>query len=166
MICPQSSGQSKQFTFHSSDSSHFIDPTIHIFIRTDAEAPILWPLDAKSWLIRKDPDAGKDWRQKGMTEDEMAAWHHWLNGHKFEQVPGDGEWQGSLACYSPWGHKESETTEQLNNNHTHRASQVALVVKNLPANAGDIRHQRLSFDPWIKIPWRRKRQSTTVFLSG
>ena len=60
-----------------------------IFIgRTDSEAPILWPLDAKSWLIRKDPDAGKDWRQeeKGATEDEMVAWHHWLNAHEFEQL--------------------------------------------------------------------------------
>ena len=61
--------------------------------RTDAEAPILWPLDVKSWLTGKDPDAGKDWRQeeKGMTEDEMGGWHHWLNGHEFEQSPGDGE---------------------------------------------------------------------------
>ena len=92
-----------------------------IFIgRTDgeAEAPILWPPDAKSQLIRKDPDAGKDWRQeeKGMTEDEMVGWHHQLNGHKFEQALGDGEGQGSLACCSPWGCKESNTTEWLNNN--------------------------------------------------
>ena len=74
-----------------------------IFIgRTDAkaEAPILWPPDAKSQLIRKDPDAGKDWRQeeKGMTEDEMVGWHQRLNGHEFEQAPGDNEGQGSLAC--------------------------------------------------------------------
>ena len=91
-----------------------------IFIeRTDAEAetPILWPPDAKSQLIGKDPDVGKDWRQeKGMTEDEIVGWHHWLNGHEFEQVPGDGDGQESLACCSPWGHKESEMTEQLNNN--------------------------------------------------
>ena len=71
---------------------------------TKAEVPILWPPDAKSWLIGKDPDAGKDWRQeeKGMTEDEMVGWHHWLNGHEFGQAPGDGEEQGSLACCSPW----------------------------------------------------------------
>ena len=74
-----------------------------VFIgRTDAEAeaPILWPPDAKIWPIRKDPDAGKDWRQeeKGTTEDEMVGWHHWLNGHEFEQTPEDGEGQGSLAC--------------------------------------------------------------------
>ena len=77
-----------------------------IFIeRTDAEAeaPILWPPDAKSWLIRKDHDAGKDWMQeeKGMTEDEMVRWHHQLDGHEFEQTSGGGEGQGSLACYSP-----------------------------------------------------------------
>ena len=73
-----------------------------IFIgRTDVEAetPILWPPDAWNWLIRKDPDAGKDWRQeKGMTEDEMIGWHHRLNGHEFEQAPGVGERQGSVAC--------------------------------------------------------------------
>ena len=90
-----------------------------IFIgRTDAEAPILWPRDAKSWFIRKDCDAGKDWRQeeKGMTEHKMVGWHHLLNGHEFEQALGDGEGQGSLLCCSPWGCKESDTTEQLNNN--------------------------------------------------
>ena len=94
-----------------------------IFIgRTDAkaEAPILWPPDAKSQLIRQDPDAGQDWRQeeKGMTEDEMVEWHHWLNGYEFEQALGDGEGLGrtALACCSPWGCKESDTTEQLNNN--------------------------------------------------
>ena len=87
--------------------------------RTDAEAKASthWASDAKIWL-RKDPDAGKDWRQeeKWMTEDKMVGWHHWLNGHKFKQVLGDGEGQGSLVCCSPWGHKESDTTEQLNNN--------------------------------------------------
>ena len=76
-----------------------------IFIgRTDAEAkaPILWPPDVKSWLIGKDPDAVKDWRQeeKGMTKNEMVRWHHKLDGHEFEQTPGDSEGQGSLACYS------------------------------------------------------------------
>ena len=67
-------------------------------------------------LIRKDPDAGKDWRQeeKGAAEDEMVGWHHWLNGHEFAQTPGDSG-LGSLVCYSPWGHKESDMTEQLNN---------------------------------------------------
>ena len=91
-----------------------------IFIgRTDdeTEAPMLWPPDAKSGLIRKDCDSGKDWRQeeKGTTEDEMVGWHRWLNGHKFEQAPGVGNGQGGLGVCSPWGHKESDTTEQLNN---------------------------------------------------
>ena len=88
-----------------------------IFIaRTDAEAPTLWPPDAKSPLTRKDPDAGKDWGQeeKGMKEDEMVRWHHWLNGHEFEQALGDGEGQGSLACCSPRV-AESDMTEWLNN---------------------------------------------------
>ena len=76
---------------------------------TDAEAetPILWPPDAKNWLIGKDPDAGKDWRQeeKGTTEDEMVGWHHWLNGHEFEQGLGVGDGQGRLACCSPWSRR-------------------------------------------------------------
>ena len=87
-----------------------------IFIgRTDAEveAPILWPPDVKSWLTGKDPDAGKDWGQeeKGVVEDEIVGRHHRLNGHEFEQTPGDSEGQGSLACCSPWGHKESDMTD-------------------------------------------------------
>ena len=77
--------------------------------RTDVEAetPILWPPDVKNWLIGKDPDPGKDWGQeeKGMTEDEMVGWHHWLNGHEFEQTLGDGDGQGSLACCSLWGRR-------------------------------------------------------------
>ena len=78
--------------------------------RTDTEvsAPILWPLMQNSWLTEKDPDAGKDWGQeKRVAEDEMFGWHHWLNGHEFEQTPGDGKGQGSLVCWSPWGHKRS-----------------------------------------------------------
>ena len=86
-----------------------------IFIgRTDAEAetPVLWPPDVKNWLIGKDPDAGKDWRQeeKGTTEDEMAGWHHWLDGCESERTLGDSEGQGSLACDSPRGHKELDGT--------------------------------------------------------
>ena len=77
---------------------------------TEAEAPIFWPPGVKSWLIRKDPDAMKDWRQeeKGTTEEEIVGWHHRLNGREFEQAPGDGEGQGSLACCNPWGYKESD----------------------------------------------------------
>ena len=107
------------------------------FGRNDAkaEAPVLWSPHAKSWLIRKDFDAGRDWGQekKGTTEDEMAGWHHRLDGHESEWTPGDGEWQGGLACCSPWDRKESDTTERLNNN------KVVLVAKNPPANAGNIR---------------------------
>ena len=86
--------------------------------RTDAEVetPILWPLHAKSWLIGRDPDAGRDWGQEenGTTEDEMAGWHRWLNGHESEWTPGVGDGQGGLACCNSWGHKESDTTERLN----------------------------------------------------
>ena len=90
-----------------------------VFIgRTDAKAetPILWPPHVKSWLTGKDPDAGRDWGQdeKGMTEDEMAGWHHQLDGYEFEEALGVGDGQGGLACCSPWGRKESDTTEQLN----------------------------------------------------
>ena len=78
--------------------------------RTDAEAeaPILWPPDAKSWLIWKDSDAGRDWGQeeKGTTEGEMAGWHHQLDGHEFAQAPGVGGGQGGLVGCGPWGHKE------------------------------------------------------------
>ena len=93
----------------------------------EAEAQILWPLDVESQLTRKDPDAGKDWGQeKGTTEDEMVGWHHRLNGHEFEQTLGDGEGQVSLVCCRPWGQKESDMTEQLNNNR----SNVSLVTNN------------------------------------
>ena len=88
--------------------------------RTDAEAAalILLPCDMKSWLIGKDPDAGKDWgREEEAAKDEMVGWYHWLNGHKSEQTLGDGEGQGSLACCSPWGLKELDMTERLNHNN-------------------------------------------------
>ena len=83
---------------------------------TEAETPILWLPDVKNWLLGKDLDAGKDWRQeeKGMTEDELVGWHHWLDGHEFEQASGVGDGQGSLACCSSWGHKESDMSEWLN----------------------------------------------------
>ena len=88
------------------------------FGKTDAvaETPVLWPPHAKSWLIGKDPDAGRDWRQeeKGTTEDEMAGWHHRLDGHEFEWTLGVGDGQGGLACCDSCGHKASDTTERLN----------------------------------------------------
>ena len=81
-------------------------------IDAKAKAPKLQPPDLNSWLTGKDPNAGKDWGQeeKGATEDEMVGWHHQLNGHEFEQAPGVGKGQGSLACCSPWGLKEWDTT--------------------------------------------------------
>ena len=90
-----------------------------VFIgRTDVEAetPILWPPDVESWLIWKDPDAGKDWgeEEKGMTEDEMVGWHHWHNGHGFGWSPGVGDGQGGQAHCSSWSSKELHTTERLN----------------------------------------------------
>ena len=90
-----------------------------VFIgRTDVEAeiPILWPPDVKSWLIGKDPDAGKDWgqKEKGTTEDEMVGWHRWLHGHGFGWTPGVGDGQGGLACCNSWCCKESDMTEWLN----------------------------------------------------
>ena len=81
-----------------------------------AETPILWPPHVKSWLSGKDSDAGRDWGQeeKGTTEDEMAGWHHWLDGHDFGWTPGVGDGQGGLVCCNSWGRKESDTTERMN----------------------------------------------------
>jgi len=92
-----------------------INPDILWRIVFEAEAPILWPPDVKSWLIWKDPDAGKDWRweEKGMTEDEMAGWHNRFNGHGFGWTLGVGDGQRDLACCGPWGRKESDMTEWL-----------------------------------------------------
>ena len=92
---------------------------ILLFIgRTDVEdeTPVLRPHDAKSWLIGKDTDTGKDWgqKEKGMTEDEMVGWYHWLNGHGFGWIPGVGDGQGGLACCGSWGRKESNMTELPN----------------------------------------------------
>ena len=109
-----------------------------VFIgRTDVEAetPILWPPDAKSWLVWKDPDAGKDWRreEKGMTEEEMVGWHHPLNGHGFGWTPGVGDGQGSLACCSSRSHKvHGDTTERLNWTHTHTEAEYGVPFILLP----------------------------------
>ena len=87
------------------------------FGRNDAKAetPVLWPPHGKSWLIGKDSDTARDWGQeeKGTTEDEMAGWHHWLDGHEFERTPGVGDGQGGLVCCDSWGFKESDMTEWL-----------------------------------------------------
>ena len=105
--------------------------------RTDAKAetPVLWPLHAKSWLIRKDPDAGRDWGQeeKGMTEDEMAGWQHRLDGHEFGWTLGVGDGQGGLACCDSWGCKESDTTEWLNWTERCNLSFEILSVNDFPS---------------------------------
>ena len=105
---------------------------------TDAEAPVLWPPDEKSWLTGRDPDAAKNWGQevKGVTEDEIVGWHHRLNGHEFKQTLGDSQGQGSLMCCSPWGHKELDMTERLNNNNKeHRLgkSQISIISMERPS---------------------------------
>ena len=130
-----------------------------IFIgRTDVEAetPILWPPDVKNWLIWKDPDAGKDWRQeeKGSTEDEMVGWHHRLDGHEFGQAPGVGDGQGSLACCSPWGHRELDTTERRNESNYILGSGVLKYWKS---------HGRRSLAGYS--PWGLKELDTTEATS-
>ena len=125
-----------------------------IFIgRTDAEAGILilLPPDVKNWLIWKDPDAGKDWRQeeKGTTEDEMIKWHHRLNGHEFEQALGDGEGRGSLVCYSPWGRKQLDMTDWLNNKgHFRCCGQRSKQTNVIPILTGTAVSQRRSWTKW------------------
>ena len=121
-----------------------------VFIgRTDVEAetPILRPPDVKSWLIWKDPDAGKDWGQeeKGTTEDEMVGWHHWLNGHGFGWTLAVGDGQGSLACCGSWSHKESNTTEWLNWTQRHHLT--------LPSSFSSVWVNLCPFPEPILHPW-------------
>ena len=158
-----------------------------IFIgRTDAEAeaPILWPPDAKSWFIVKDPDAGKDRGQeeKRVTEDEMIGWHHQLNGHEFEQTLGDSEGQGSLACCSPWGWKVryNLATEQQQHWMSSCSSIIffffgkvsfLLWIACAPLSENQLGTfvwaSNRGFDPWVeKILWRREWQPTSVHLPG
>ena len=115
-------------------------------LMAEAEAPILWLPDVKNQLIWKDPDAGKEWghEDKGATEDELVGWHHQLNGHEFEQTLGDSEGQGSLAGYSPWGRKESDTTEQLNNSNW--------VQGVLRISSDDIMENQAFRQAWVWIP--------------
>ena len=132
----------------------------------EAETPMLWPPDAKNWLIWKDPDAGKDWRreEKGTTEDEMVGWYHRVNGYELGWTLGAGDGQGSLVCCSPWGHKELDMTERLNWTKL-KSFPGCSVVKNPPVNSGNIKLH--AFDLWVrKIRWRRKWQTTPEFLPG
>ena len=111
------------------------------FGRNDAEAetPVLWPSHEKSWLIGKDSDAGRDWGQeeKGMTEDEMAGWHHGLDGRESDWTLGVGDGQGGLACWDSWGRKESDMTERLN------WTELRLIIENV-----------FSQWPFVYLPWR------------
>ena len=118
----------------------------------EAEVLILWPSDAKNRLIGKDPDAGKDWRQeeKGTSEDKMVGWHHWLNGHEFEQALGVGDGQQSLVCFSPWGCKESDMTEQLN--WTERKSTLNIHCKDWYWSCSTLATWCEELTPW-KRPW-------------
>ena len=104
----------------------------------NAETPVLWPPHAKSWLIGKDCDAGRDWGQeeKGTTKDEMAWWHHWLNGRESKWTPGVGDGQGGLACCNSWGHKESDTTEWLNWTEDHM-KQMYLLQGSFPTQGSN-----------------------------
>ena len=126
--------------------------------RTDAEAeaPIFQPPDVKSQFIGKDPNAQKEGRQdeKRVTKDEMIGWHHQLNRHEFEKTSGDGEGQGGLECCNTWDLKESDMTEQLNNNKGESACRWDSGEESI---CHCRRHERGGFDPWVKkIPWSRK----------
>ena len=134
-----------------------------VFIgRTDAEAetPILWPPHAKSWLIGKDADAGRDWGQeeKGTTEDEMAGWHHRLNGHEFGWTPGDGDGQGGLACCGSWGCRvRLYWVTELNWTELAHFGDFPDRASGKEPACQCLRHKRHVFDPWVvTIPWRRK----------
>ena len=115
---------------------HSEDQPWVFFGRNDAktETPVLWPPHEKSWLIGKDSDAGRDWGQekKGTTEDEMAGWHHWLDGREFEWTPVVGDGQGGLVCCNSWGHKESDTTDQLNWTESHKSNEIKWKLKFQP----------------------------------
>ena len=131
------------------------------FGRTDAKAetPVLWSPHAKSWLIWKDPDAGRDWGQeeKGVTEDEMAGWHHWLNGRESGWTLGVGFVQGGLACCHSWGRKELDVTEWLNWTETWRINQILKTKPNTNTHVleAEVRQQlilHLPFDTVGQLP--------------
>ena len=139
------------------------------FGRTDAKAEtlVLWPPHAKSWLIGKDSDAGRDWGQeeKGTTEDEMAGWHQWLDGPESEWTPEVGDGQGGLACCDSWGRKESDTTERLK---WTRQIQKRLIFIGATAAAGRSKNKERVFllvhwgrDNWLLI-WDEGRDGSSV----
>ena len=120
-----------------------------------AKALVLWPPHAKSWLIGKDFDAGRDWGQeKGMTKDEMAGWHHWLDGRESEWTPGVGDGQGGLACCDSWGCKESDMTERLNWTELNwtkgltMGKKIEKLCSRIMANITKSRWQQWKFNYW------------------
>ena len=142
-----------------------------IRIDAEAQAPILWAPDVKSWLIGKEPGAGKGWGQekKGATEDEMVGWHHLLNGHWVWVNSGDSEEQGSLACCSPWGRKESDTTKQLNNNNIVLLSMNSLLMNqqntlNKVFLSRNTNKTRLCIDQLIKRFWPENYRKLTLYF--
>ena len=124
--------------------------------RTDAEAEaaIVWPLDVMNWLIGKEPDAGKDWKQeeKGTTEDEMVWWHHRLDGHEFEQALGVGDRQRGLACRSPCGRKKSDTTEQLNWTELKHEAASTKTVETISVRTKALVHEYTIFQGFFYVP--------------
>ena len=123
------------------------DQPWYFFVRNDAKAetPVIWLPHGKSWLIGKDSDAGRDWEQeeKGTTEDEMAGWHHWLDGCESGRTLGDGDGQGGLACCDSWGRKELDTTERLNWSEL----KVNISISKMHWLAQELR--------WVKFRWNQ-----------
>ena len=139
-----------------------------VFIgRTDAETPTLWPPHAKSWLIWKDLDAGKDWGQEeqGTREDEMVGWHHWLNGHGFRWTPGVGDGQRGLACCGSWGRKESDTTE-LNWIALFLSSVVEFYFKTASKIVYNTQISKLPLDIVSGLSWIFSSSVTGILLSA
>ena len=131
----------------------------------EAETPIVWPPDGKSWLTGKDPDAGKDWRQeKGRTEDEMVGRHHRLDGHEFEQAPGVGDGQGGLACCSPWGRTESDTTERLNRTELMRLSKQYHLLRNNNVNLTSLKVGRRKKKVKVKVKVNSMKAQNGFYL--
>ena len=134
-----------------------------------AETPVFWPPHAKSWLTEKDSDAGRDWGQeeKGTTEDEMAGWRHWLDGHVSEWILGVGDGQGGLACFDSWGHKELDMTERLNWTELNWALVSEEPVRLQSMGSLKVPHNwATSLSLFTFMHWRRKWQPTPVFLPG
>ena len=139
------------------------------FGRNDAKAetPVLWPPHAKGWLIGKESDAGRDWGQeeKGITEDEMAGWHHRLDGREFEWTPGVGDEQGGLACCNSWYRKESDTTERLNWTELNRFGTLGFLICGITEAFSKGNHT-WNHDLWISLRWEERVHWGIPFVEG